>query len=1255
LDERREDRLRAMAERAYESLRPTGEQLAAWSAAFAQHLLERNATARTWSRFYDDLITLFAGNDLGLLKGRQVLLDQTGKLRSVVEARVYVRAQATKGKRSAGGIPMPPSTLTRRYRFLDERITLSQPTMEAFVRAGLLEAFDPVVALGGLRSALGANANNNRRQEALVWAFHAWRAAGSRIEETLRDQDLHVLTISGWLPSSQAAFSSSWTGVGRVLEQYLFEASEVSADCKLARERLLVSQQEWPVPADKQWGRFLEVIGVADGLRPVPANIPQAGHQPWYWRNVLRQKNHGCDDDWWAEVDSLSCEHPNTHYRVRGAAWRFAGQVEYEQLSEAAREALCTLLIEHLRAHRTKYFSFRLGRFERVPRERDVSELPTPFATFLRSKPWIAASTRDGIGFRQPSACWVAKARRGLPRFVDRVPEALAAFADNLELAEVVFSEAVGLQDWTEKTTAVARLSFLATIASDIASHDRPSFREQYKRAWQEVAETQTPVPADLTLVVNRGGQITTLDGDAQAPAAVIVCPDASGFRARIISATRRAVLEVGEASPERITEVLQATGGFSPLGLDGIGVSLLVDGNPFVPSAQDRLLTTFGLEWLPEVLVIGHELRGEQLEKGVLASTVDRKARAIRARRCGQLSLLVDGQDASPDEALLYYAIPDEKFPTLILADDFALNWKSLARPLGAEIARLIDTRLRTPENLLLKLALDHPDGELAAPTDEALARALDCDEQTIAEHRAALRTDLGRVLHLLAPVVACISTPETARQLRHDAEKLGAKFDPRTWLKEHVSGSNPEKLLESCEQAGDRAEVRRLLRLDFAAFNKALLALGEPPVSNEAALRQFYNAYLVREGPALIDRLRRHHLDDFRNKRELDTYVERKSLTFLPFHAAWVLERETLDQDTVAQYVRQRVNEVLGEDKPVRLQALASLLEANRKTARAFAGDAMPVLRVWCNKHETSMPTVWETGEAQSVARQLENSGLLDFERVTPEQMPRLCRRAAIWPDEMPETLTLAALGLEPRDLAAEKERAEQERQQREVKKRSITFGDTSLDTADGNFANRLCEIANDALRRDEAWLERSRRRLTLTTFEPSQPTSGRGGGGKSKGRYNADREPTEAQRAAMGLAGEWLAYQFLQRRHPGYVNEDSWVSGNRSRVFGGDEGDDAAGHDFLVKTPQAEWLYEVKSSLEDSGEFELTANELRIASSAAKDGRRRYRILYVPHVFSPEKWSVLTLPNPMGEQTRTQFQTVGRGSLRLRFERQ
>ena len=139
----------------------------------------------------------------------------------------------------------------------------------------------------------------------------------------------------------------------------------------------------------------------------------------------------------------------------------------------------------------------------------------------------------------------------------------------------------------------------------------------------------------------------------------------------------------------------------------------------------------------------------------------------------------------------------------------------------------------------------------------------------------------------------------------------------------------------------------------------------------------------------------------------------------------------------------------------------------------------------------------------------------------------------------------------------------------------------------------------------------------------------------------------------RRAMGLASEWLVFQYLRDRHGDALHETCWVSSNRARFFGGDDGDDAAGFDFCVKTPQAELLYEVKSSLEDSCEFELTPNEIRVAAGVTRQVRRRYGTLYVPFMFSPDRWFILELPNPMGDETRNRFMQVDTGTVRFRFE--
>lgn len=100
-------------------------------------------------------------------------------------------------------------------------------------------------------------------------------------------------------------------------------------------------------------------------------------------------------------------------------------------------------------------------------------------------------------------------------------------------------------------------------------------------------------------------------------------------------------------------------------------------------------------------------------------------------------------------------------------------------------------------------------------------------------------------------------------------------------------------------------------------------------------------------------------------------------------------------------------------------------------------------------------------------------------------------------------------------------------------------------------------------------------------------------------------------------------------------------------------GGSGDDSLGYDFRVETARHEYLYEVKSAMDEGGEFELTARELKVASSASLDRKRRYRILYVPHVFDPKRWRVLPLLNPVGSDTRNRFRVVRSGSVRYRFE--
>lgn len=1264
LDDRRVDRLRAMAQRLHLDLSPSGSRLAEWSECFARSLADQNAAARTWTRFYDDLNRLFdaANKELDSLAGKTIFLDRSKKLRPAGSraaesgTRVFVRDEAARRGRAKDGVPLPPSTLSRRYRFLAEKIVIRRDTLNAFVRAGLVREYDPLEALVDLGSALGTNANDNRRQEALIWAFRVWRSAGADIQEKLERARLRVPTLSGWRLATEAAFSSSWTPIGRTLKNFLVEASDTSPDCRQARDALLVDFADWldaPGGAKRQWVTFLKLLGVTDGHRPLAGRL-RTSILGSAWTSLVDSGNakEALDEDWCKEASCACFRHPYTEYSTRGAAWRLPGQIEHEELSETAKEKFHELTFRHLAAHSSEYLTFIVGRFERRQRDRDEHPLPTPLATFLRSKAWITVSSVHGeLGLRKASECWASRTRQGRPpRFLERIPDIVAELIEGSEdLADLVFSDAIGLRDWNSPDTASERLRALAAIVPSLAAHDRRDFRKEYRRAWFDLPDTDTGLPPDLDLAVNRDGRLEMLSGDAESPPTVIVAQDAQAFEARILSSVGRALLDIGEASAEKVAEQLAATGRFMARRLDGIDVRLSVDGEPFVPRTNDSLLAFGELEWLPEVVLLGYDILAEGLERGVQRDTVERRVRALRVRRCQTITLVVDENDVSPRESMTSYGFEDSELPTLILSDRVPLAWTTLGKDLSRTIARLIDTRLRFIEPLLLRLALDQDAGTLEKPSDEDLASALRCDSRTLEDHRAALRTDLGHALHLAVPVVAYFSDVALARELKSDAEHRGVAFDLAQWLRSRF----PEltaRLLDACERASDRAALRKELNLDYERFNRTLLALGESPISNEAELRLMYEAYVQRMTPDIRERLRRRHVADFRKGRDLTTYVNRKKLAFLEFDHAWILTRETLESEIVETHVARLLNEVLGADHEIDMPSSRGLVERNRKSVRDFASRAISIIHAWCRRNQIPVEEPWQSEDPpQSVARHLENSGFLDFEPIRDAQIPALCHRAGCWPEGMPQTVVPVLLGLDQATVEKEEKRREGERQRRIVEKRSIDFAGTKLDTADLSFAEDFRQLAQKNIAGDDGWLERSRR-PRLGEFAATE-SSGRSIGGPVDGTRRR-KQPPEDVRQAMGLAGEWLAFEFLRRRHGEAVDETCWVSGNRVRFLGGNEGDDAAGYDFCVRTPQVEWLYEVKASLENACEFELTPNEMRVAASVPRRGRRRYRILYVPFVFSPDRWLVLDLPNPMGDE-RNRFKQIGHGSVRFRFK--
>jgi hypothetical protein len=374
-------------------------------------------------------------------------------------------------------------------------------------------------------------------------------------------------------------------------------------------------------------------------------------------------------------------------------------------------------------------------------------------------------------------------------------------------------------------------------------------------------------------------------------------------------------------------------------------------------------------------------------------------------------------------------------------------------------------------------------------------------------------------------------------------------------------------------------------------------------------------------------------------------------RTLDFIQFDSQWPLQLEQLDRARVVAHADLAVEARLGSDDPaVQLEALEVVAAANRKQVTARHADLANLVRAWCRKNGTQQPTGTGAADAQQLVREMDQAGLLDFEVIAPGDLPAQLRRAGWWPANMPTTEALNDLDLTVEDLKYEEQEARELRLKAEVARRSIPFAGCALDTGSPGFILEFEGLADAALAQSDEWFTRSRVARLLQQREASKPrprSSGGGGGGTWR------NQPSDATRAVMGMASEWLVWKLLFRRHPKEMSDECWVSSNREKFCTGPAGDDSLGYDFRVVTARYEYLYEVKSALDAGGEFELTARELEVAGSAREDRKRRYRILYVPFVFEPTRWMVMTLPNPVGTKTRDQFRVVRSGSVRYRFE--
>ena len=128
------------------------------------------------------------------------------------------------------------------------------------------------------------------------------------------------------------------------------------------------------------------------------------------------------------------------------------------------------------------------------------------------------------------------------------------------------------------------------------------------------------------------------------------------------------------------------------------------------------------------------------------------------------------------------------------------------------------------------------------------------------------------------------------------------------------------------------------------------------------------------------------------------------------------------------------------------------------------------------------------------------------------------------------------------------------------------------------------------------------------------------------------------SDAQRSAVGCAGEYLAWRALVDRYP-EANESSWVSTNRRHVFTGNPGDDGLGHDLEVWLGRNPLMFEVKAFRGSGGEIEM--GETEVESARRHSATDRWRLLVITDVFDPTARRMRMLPNPFSKRGRGRYE--------------
>ncbi|AXX98609.1 sacsin N-terminal ATP-binding-like domain-containing protein [Profundibacter amoris] len=1192
----------------------------------------------------------------------------------------------------------PPAKLSSRFAFLSGKLAWHDELGESrkFLEDHkLVLEFDREAVLAQLSRILAEEKNKEVLRGGLRWAFHLWRQprATGRPFKLQPQHRFRLPSVTGdYVEARELVFSTGWPKdtCGQLLQDFLDSSPSGIPDLEDLSNRRLAAPDH-PAFRDKwieDWTEFLRELGVKSGLHPVEKKSEPRTFRAWKIHDFSFLQSYGIPIEFatlWKddiEVQDSGLLHlPSaTDYVVDGSLWWLPGQADVEQFSWECQEYYAQLIIIWLSGELPQCWKVEIH--HHFSRYADSRMWPTPISAFLRSARWVPVEEPSRGGAEritvQPSEVWFHKSGgERFPTFLRRpsLPLRRALERASEELIENLETHS-GLRTFNDSTTFGEQLTFLVEqfTREGFDSYFERRLLNLYSHTWALTASAWAEGELDDggfllpdEILVRRGSHVETLrvtDLEENESERLYVRDTEREAELRLVEASGQLLFEVKEGNPTQIGDLLEHLYGKIVTRLSKAEYTFLADGRDVgqgdIASVLDicprmRVMVAVAMEALK-----GTEAQRLPADRSIVLAKLD----LLKLQKAANLTFKIDGLDVShgQEEGAAYHLSLDNGYPIVVVRS--ARNWDvNLIDRCISALCEAIEQRALSPH---LRLLLAHFGAESKideasfCPDDDIdrYADILQLDREARTMARSTLSAGLERqapwiraLLHLVVDEEAVEEFDRECPDILKDVALLHGALS--TLLQ--PAELSADDVLSACRSALGPGDFRENLSFDFADFNASLIAVGlDPDIYPEVHKSKMENFIRDKE-VAIIDALRTAYSKLLQSLKPVENYAAiRSNIREISPDPNWLVRFKSPPEEIIISKVNawlatHGARPIGAEDAD--LEPLDDVRKHNRLCIQDVTKKALPLVRAWCVKFQTLIPTLWQTQEscAEKIRKKLDEVGALDFRKLGEGSLLEWIQILNLWPDEMPVSLDCEQLGLSSDDLKQEDAKAREEAEVRKREARSILFNGRVVDPEKVDLlelSNELSETLPAKMLKASLGAQSS---LAPINQNPRSPKRKKPPRGSSKRRSRAPEEKTQL----IGRLGEIAVYHWLNKILPKQDIDAAWRSENGGLITGR-ASDDGLGYDFEVTYNKQFWQIEVKASLEDPQSFEMGETEIKAARASAKfRSGTQYKIAYVSNLSDPPNLSVEMLPNPMTEEGEGVLELLGEG-IRYGFKR-